>query len=206
MKNRRKILIIGRSGSGKDTLAMTLTKKYHMTQLKSTTTRPRRYEGEDTHVFVTEEEAEQMTDRVAETTINGYQYFATKQQLEECDIYVIDPRGLECLCENAPDVPLSIVYVYANNEVRRIRAIQRADDVKEAARIFDKRHADEDQMFSDFENDVYYSDYQELRKKYPSAETFIVFENNYNNKETIAQHADLIKEIICSDSENIINL
>ena len=42
-----------------------------------------------------------MTDRVTETVINGYQYFATREQFDECDVYVIDPNGLSDLFQRA---------------------------------------------------------------------------------------------------------
>ena len=196
----RKILIIGRSGSGKDTLAMALTEKFGMKQLCSTTTRPRRYDGEDSHIFVSEAEAEKLKERVAETVINGYQYFATKQQFEECDIYVIDPRGLEYLCKKAPNSPLCVVYVHAEDGVRKERAIKRADDAEEAAKVFEKRHADEDEQFSDFERNVYLSKEEKLLKKYPSADVFVTLENNGENKEDMNHFAKLVEEIAKMES------
>ena len=87
-----KILIIGRSGSGKSTLANYLTEKYGLKQLESYATRPMRVKNEKGHRFITPEEAKNFTDRVAETVINGYEYFATRQQVDECDVYVIDPK------------------------------------------------------------------------------------------------------------------
>jgi guanylate kinase len=192
---KRKIVIVGRSGCGKDTLAIALTEQFGMKQLCSTTTRPKRYEGEDAHVFVSEEEANRMTDRVAETVINGYQYFATKQQLDECDTYVIDPRGLECLCENAPDVPLCVVYVYANDSIRKHRAMLRAADAEEAARIFDERHLDENHMFTDFEADVFQNGRKAWREKYPNVDVVISLENNYDDKKMLANYAELVKTV-----------
>ena len=121
----KKVLIIGRSGSGKDALAIALTNKYGMKQLCSTTTRPKRYENENTHIFVSEEEANLMTERVAETFINGYQYFATKQQYIDCDAYVIDPYGMKRLCENTPEIPCIVVYVNVDREIRKERAMLR---------------------------------------------------------------------------------
>jgi hypothetical protein len=70
------ILIIGRSGSGKDFLARELAKN-GLSQVKSYTTRPPRYEGEDTHIFISAEEASRTEGKIATTVINGYEYFAT---------------------------------------------------------------------------------------------------------------------------------
>lgn len=170
-------MIIGRSGCGKDTLAYCLTKNHGLNQLISTTTRPPRYTGEATHVFVSEDEANRMTKRVAETVIDGYQYFATKKQLNECDIYVIDPKGLGDVCERAPDTDLCVVYVKASTVVRRQRAIDRAEDKDEAARVFDSRHADEDGMFSDFENLINAEDLDEFHRQYPTVKKIMILNN-----------------------------
>lgn len=170
-------MIVGRSGCGKDTLAYCLTKNHGLKQLISTTTRPPRYTGENSHVFVSEEEANQMTERVAETVINGYQYFATKQQLDECDIYVIDPKGLRDVCERAPDVELCVVYVSASTKVRCKRAIDRAEDKTEAAKVFDKRHEDESPMFTEFEALIADNNLADFHDKYPTVSTVIVLDN-----------------------------
>lgn len=173
----RKIMIVGRSGCGKDTLAYCLTKNHGLKQLISTTTRPPRYTGETAHIFVSEDEANQMTERVAETVINGYQYFATKQQLDDSDIYVIDPKGLKDVCERAPETELCVVYVNASVKTRRKRAIDRAEDKEEASRVFDKRHEDESAMFTEFESMIADSNLTDFHRTYPSVSSVIVLDN-----------------------------
>ena len=187
----RKILIIGRSGSGKDKLATCLTKYFGRKQLISVTTRPKRCEN-DAHIFVTEEEAATMTDRIAETVINDYQYFATQGQLDECDIYVVDPKGAHDVCVNSPDTDLCIVYVNASKKVRRQRAIDRADDKEEAARIFEERHADENKMFTEFENLIYYENPEAFHNAYPTASVIITLDNEKNNIEKMIEKAELV--------------
>lgn len=188
----KKIMILGRSGCGKDTLAYCLTKNHGLKQLISTTTRPPRYTGETAHVFVSEEEANTMTERVAETVINGYQYFATKQQLDECDIYVIDPKGLHDVCERAPETDLCVVYVQASTKVRRKRAIDRAEDKEEGARVFDKRHDDENAMFSEFESLIEGNDLTELHKNYPAVSTVIVLNNEATSIGAMDKKSELV--------------
>ena len=190
-----KIMIVGRSGSGKDTVASYLTNKYGLKQLCSTTTRPRRYPGEDTHIFVSEDEANTMTDRVAETVISGYQYFATRQQLEECDVYVIDPAGLKYMIEKAPDIPICIAYIDANEETRMKRALNRAADPVKEKDVFFKRQESENEQFSNFENNMNSLTVDELRKIYPSANVFFVFENNKDDKSIAEKFADMIIEL-----------
>lgn len=188
----RKIMIVGRSGCGKDTLAYCLTKNHGLKQLISTTTRPPRYTGETAHVFVSEEEANKMTERVAETVINGYQYFATKQQLDESDIYVIDPKGLRDVCDRAPDVDLCMVYVYASYKTRRKRAIDRAEDKEEAARVYDKRHDDESAMFTEFEAMIADSNLEDFHKIYPSVSSVIIVDNEAANIVVMDKKSELV--------------
>ena len=185
-----KIMVVGRSGSGKDTLANVLKDTYGYSQLYSTTTRPRRTPDEATHVFVTEEEANQMTERVAETVIDGYQYFATKGQFEECDIYVIDPRGLDCVCKNAPDIPLYVVYVEASQDTRLARAKSRAADPDEAEKIFYSRQADEDAQFSEFEALI--KDKEAFRKAYPTARVLRILANDNDDVSNVQAFAQMV--------------
>ena len=71
------ILIIGRSGSGKDHLARELS-KHGLKQVLSYTTRPPRRPDEDTHIFIKPEESCNYKDKIATTEIAGCEYFATK--------------------------------------------------------------------------------------------------------------------------------
>ena len=90
------ILLIGRSGSGKSTVAQILAKKYGMKELKSYTTRKPRYENEYGHIFVSNEEFERIEDTeriVAYTKYNGNWYCATEGLVDDSDIYVIDING-----------------------------------------------------------------------------------------------------------------
>lgn len=146
-------LIVGRTGSGKDYLANLLAKE-NMKMVKSYTTRPKRHDDEDTHIFVTKEEADTITDKVATTEINGYEYFATASQVNESDIYIIDPNGVKELTKNMPDATFHIVYVKADDMNRRFNAVKRADDKIKEEMVFEQRDASEDEQFTDFEFDI----------------------------------------------------
>ena len=148
-----KYLIVGRSGTGKDTLANLLVKK-GLTVLKSYTTRPRRYEKEDTHEFITPDEAALKTGKIATTVINGYEYFATKAQLEACDVYIIDPNGLYELVQNCPEISFHTVFLTADEKTLRNRAVNRGADKTREADIYDARKASEDTQFSLFEEEI----------------------------------------------------
>lgn len=88
------ICIVGCSGSGKTTIANILEERYGMKSVQSYTTRPQRYEGEQGHIFISPEEVKNFKDIVAYNRYNGYEYFATAQQIDEADVYVVDIPGL----------------------------------------------------------------------------------------------------------------
>jgi len=186
-------MIVGRSGSGKDTLAGFLIEKFNMRQLLSYTTRPKRTPDEATHIFITEDEASSFTDRIAETVVDGYQYFATKEQLESCDNYVIDPRGLEEVCKKAPETDICVVYINASKEVRKQRAKKRAASPKMASVIFESRNSDEDEMFKEFEEMVYAKDMTAFKNRFPTAMTLITMDNETGTKKAMSKKAELVE-------------
>lgn len=162
------ILIIGRTGSGKDYLARELAKS-GLKQVLSYTTRPPRTPDENTHIFISPEETGNYNDKIATTVINGYEYFATKQQMTDNDVYIIDPNGTYELLENCPDVPFIICYLRADNDQRRDRAVGRGADKQKEAEVFDKRDASEDPQFSAFEKMLSSDEeYQAFLEKYPN--------------------------------------
>lgn len=187
-----KILIIGRSGSGKSTLANYLTEKYGLKQLESYATRPMRVKNEKGHRFITPEEAKNFTDRVAETVINGYEYFATRQQVDECDVYVIDPKGLIELCKRMPDTTFYVAYLSASNNCRMKAATSRADDPEEEEEIFKKRNASEDDQFSEFENFLNFNDDGSVFAGLPDDLNVDIFFNHFGSIDELYKIGDTI--------------
>lgn len=155
-----KFLIVGRTGTGKDTVKELLMKKYGWRFVLSYTTRAKRSPDEDTHIFITHEDANAVpaSDKVAVTHIkNGNdtddEYFATRQQVMEADAYIIDPKGVATLLANMPEEAFEIVYITACDlETQKHMAIKRANGDLDAGRIFDSRYESEDAQFSAFEN------------------------------------------------------
>lgn len=121
-----KFLIVGRSGSGKDELKRHLESQYGWKFVKSYTTRPKRTPNEDTHIFISHEEAAKIPkeEKVAVTFIKNNtdtpdEYFATMQQVQEADAYIIDPKGVKMLLENMPKETFEIIYMQAQSEEKR---------------------------------------------------------------------------------------
>lgn len=158
------ILILGRSGVGKDTLADKLA-QHGFKVVKSYTTRPRRTAHEDTHLFLDKEHADVMPGKAATTVINGYEYFTTYSQIENTmkadkSVYIIDKAGIDCLVDHFGPKPFVIIELFADDKETRKRAIARADDRTKEADVFTKRRLSEGAEFNAFdeaidENDCY---------------------------------------------------
>ena len=122
------LLFIGKSASGKTSVANQLNGIFGLKVLQSYTTRPQRYLNEPGHMFISEAEFDALSDKVAYTEYNGFKYCATKEQVDNSDIYIIDPSGLESLL-NAYDTgrPLKIFYFNVDICTRIDRMIHRMD-------------------------------------------------------------------------------
>lgn len=89
--------IVGPSGSGKTTLVEALQKEYGYRVIESYTTRPPRHDGETGHIFVSPDEFKELKDVYAYNQYDGYEYGITAKQLEENDLYIVEPSGVEDL-------------------------------------------------------------------------------------------------------------
>jgi guanylate kinase len=148
------LCIMAESAAGKDTLVNQLCEKTNYRQLISYTTRPRRVNEGDTHIFVTEEDYQEMlkvNQVAAYTKINGYKYWSTIDQLYLTDIYVIDPFGVETLKKlNLPNLKIVTIYVNVPEEVRKERAMARGDDIN----TYRSRSLSERQQFRDMKKNM----------------------------------------------------
>ena len=149
---------MGRTCSGKTTLAKTVAATLHMKVLRSYTTRPmREEENEHTsdHIFISEDEVKLFEGKMAAyTEINGYKYFVTKDMIMEADIYVVDPNGYKMLAEyvERKNMKIKLVPIYidvdVNDQERRYRA--RGNTRNE----FWERYKSEAEQFDKFEEEM----------------------------------------------------
>lgn len=136
MENKEHILlcVMGKTSSGKDTLINKLCERTKLTSIISYSTRPRRDNEGDTHIFTTKEVYEQMQieDNIAAyTEIAGNLYWTTIDQLYANDIYIIDYEGLKTLrALNLPNLRLVTVYINVPDAIREDRALNRRKDDK----------------------------------------------------------------------------
>ncbi len=126
------ICLMGRTASGKDALANMLCKRNSLRQVISYTTRERRSNEGDTHIFISDEEYQLLEGSgkiAAFTQIGPYKYCCTINQLYENDVYVIDPIGIKHLRElNLPGLRLVVVFVNVPDDVRKDRALNKRGD------------------------------------------------------------------------------
>lgn len=147
-----KFLFIGRTASGKSSIAKAVCEKMGLTQVVSYTTRPMRKSeknGSD-HIFITDGEvAQYANDIAAYTEINGYKYFTTYDVIDKSDIYVVDPIGVDSLKIKCDDKYEFIeIYIRTPLKIAERRAKLRGDKLKD----FKQRYDSENQQFTNYEH------------------------------------------------------
>jgi len=122
-------LFVGRSSCGKTTVANVLEDKFGYKQVYSYCTRQPRFEGEPGHIFVSEEEFNNLGELAAYTFYNGNHYGTTLEQLNKCNIYVVDIPGVESLLKKLVNDtrPICIFYFDASVYNRILRMVERGD-------------------------------------------------------------------------------
>jgi guanylate kinase len=144
------LLIIGRTASGKDFLTKKLCERTGLKQLISYTTRERRINEDDTHIFVSQDEYQTMLtngDVAVDTNIAGNYYWSTIKQLYESSVYIIDYIGYKKLKElNLPNLRLVSVYINVPDKIREERALNKRKDDRSKFRT---REFAERQQFRD---------------------------------------------------------
>lgn len=143
--NKPLFLFVGRSASGKTTIANKLAETYGYVQVQSYTTRKPRFENETGHIFVTEDEFENLGELAAYTYYNGNHYGTTFEQLDAADIYVIDVPGVESLLEKLKNDkrPIDIFYFDVSVYNRITRMLERGDkDAMIVSRLLEDEKTD----------------------------------------------------------------
>ena len=126
MKHDYIVLIVGKSGSGKSTICRYLEVDYGVKEVRSYTTRPKRGADDNSHIFVSDEEFDNLDGAVAHTEYNGYRYCTTEEQIEECGTYIIDPDGVDYFLKEytGKKIPM-VVHIVAPERVRGERMAYR---------------------------------------------------------------------------------
>lgn len=132
-----RFLILGRSGSGKSSIAINPVISY--------TTRPQRDKNDNDHYFIKPSQINDYPDKIAYTQIGQYVYFATRQELSRALCYIIDYEGLNTL--SAPEFEFISVYIAVSPQ-KQIEHLQNRGDSPEVIR---KRLQAENRQFTELE-------------------------------------------------------
>lgn len=119
--------IVGPGGCGKTTIGRKLNEMGY-TSPESYTTRPKRKETERGHLFITNDEYNTLPNKIAEVTINGYHYCVTKEQLENCDFFIVEPSGIRDLQKK--NVPVIIIGLFLSEDECKNRMKERGDSLE----------------------------------------------------------------------------
>lgn len=154
-KKYQLVALIGKAGSGKDTILKDVVRAYElpMNIIVSYTTRPMRegeVEGREYH-FISKDEFEQMikNNQMFEyVQFNSWWYGTGINCLDEnkINIGIFNPSGIRTLI-NFPEIDLQIYYIHVSDKERLLRQLNREEfpDIKEIIRRYS---ADEE----DFKN------------------------------------------------------
>lgn len=129
--SKKIVCLVGKSGSGKSSIAKA---SRNGIVLPSYTTRPRRDQWDTDHIFLTQRGFDYLRDKmVAYTKFNGFEYGATKEQVESYDVYIIDVRGLKMMTDNLGKDKVVSILVRAKDDKRyhRMATTRGRDDAEE---------------------------------------------------------------------------
>lgn len=126
-----KFLIVGESGSGKTTIVNEL-EKYGYFSIPSYTDRLPRNKDEKGHIFSTTEEYRRVfeaNDIAGYTYFDKHNYYTKKEQIydKNTTTYIIDPKGIDTLKKNVPDVRYITIYIKTREFDRIMRMRNRGD-------------------------------------------------------------------------------
>lgn len=151
-------ILVGKTCSGKTTIANELINSYKFKRIVTYTTRPIRKgekDGIDYHFISLEEFNKKVQEGFfaewkSYTTVEGVWFYGTAlEDLENADedtIVILTPNGYRDVVNKIKDKP-KCIYIYANNNTIQKRLIQRGDKKEEADRRLEKDNID----FKDFE-------------------------------------------------------
>ncbi len=133
------IILIGESGSGKDSIQKELVDHFGFHKIVTYTTRPPRageVDGETYH-FISDEKFEEMNNKLmfGETAeYRGWKYASAIEDYNDSAVIILTPHGLRKI-KKMP-LPLHIVSIYVDvpRRERLIRILKRGDDIEEAYR------------------------------------------------------------------------
>lgn len=169
MPNKIIVCLVGKSGSGKDSLAHKLAELPGWNNIVSCTTRPKReyeIEGKDYYFISDEEFAKKVLngDLLEATYFNTWHYGTLKSTLKDgINVGVWNPEGYDCLRETVKfdkDVILLAYYLQCDDKTRLLRSLNREEhpDVHEIVRRFGTDEEDFEWLDEDTEIEILWNE------------------------------------------------
>ena len=196
--NNPLFLFVGKSASGKTTAAEILESKYNLKTLQSYTTRPKRYENETGHTFISDEEFGNLKNIIAYNEYNGYKYCATKDQIDKTSIYVIDVPGVKTLLQNYnSDRKIIVFYFDASIRTRIDRMVDRHDsDMAIVSRIYNDEASD---WYEELDEAIW--NYNKLHDDLKPVELYSI--NANNNLDNVLGQIEFIIDMGWTEREEV---
>lgn len=122
--NDKIVCVVGESGAGK-TLLVEAMKLHGYREVECYTTRSKRKGKSDNKTFVNRKQFNKVRpDLVAYTEFSGHEYGATRQQVEEAHLYIIDPDGINELAAKYGKENIIVVCLRVNEDERFNRLLE----------------------------------------------------------------------------------
>lgn len=155
--------IVGASGSGKDYIVNKICESGEYKKVISRTTRLPRKNEKNSHIFVSNEQADkEFENALFKTKFDNNRYYVLSEDLEGKDFYIIDPYGVVSAPVNVfLKYNVRVVYIKETWFKRACNMFKRGDKIKDIIR----RLKNDKKEFKDFEyeadyvfssNDVFY--------------------------------------------------
>lgn len=156
------VCLLGKTASGKTTIAKELIDKYGFHNWISYTTRPMRdgeKDGKD-YYFVTDEEFNQLPNKIDERAYTVYDgsvwRYAHTDYYEGRSIVIVDRKGLEDFRKFYGKDNIFAVYIDSPNNVRKFRYLERQknnSDYDAIQKEWARRNEDDEKVFDGIEKD-----------------------------------------------------
>jgi len=139
------IILMGKTASGKDTILNKLVNNYGYKKITTYTTRPIRpgeipdvtYHYVEENDFLIKIKSDFFAEWKAYNSAHGTWYYGlAKEDLvsaTEKDIIILTPAGYKDVCQNLPENTIC-AYIHADEDVIKLRLLNRGDDTEEALR------------------------------------------------------------------------
>ena len=95
---------------------------------------------------------------MAYTKIGEYEYFSTKDQFIESDIYIIDPKGYKYLKNKIQNIKIIPIFINVKESERYARTLKRINFNEKEKQKIEDRFIAEHKQFQEFrKNEEFYS-------------------------------------------------